>query len=697
MQTIRSERLPDDTVVVTFDRPQSSANIFDRATLDLLETQLDEINHLGAHGVIFASAKPAIFVAGADLFSIQAMHDAELREFIALGQRVFAKVAALRMPTVAAVHGAALGGGLELSLACDWRVASPDRSTKLGLPETKLGIIPAWGGSTRLPRVVGLPRALDAILGGKTYTAKKALALGLVDDIAPRAYLIDTARTWLDRGKRTLPRRGHPAVSAALAKILHAKVRRDLRKKTRGHYPALDCALEVVVHAASAAREETGLALERAAIAELIALPATKNLLRLFVLQERAKKMRSAPAPATPERTRIARAGIIGAGVMGAGIAQWLTARGVEVLLHDVNAERIGAGMARIAHLYDNAVERRILSAHDATRGMDRLSPIPGEMRLGRAQFVIEAASEKMEIKTQIFQKLDEVTDAATILATNTSALSIDALARSTRHPARVVGMHFFNPVHRMQLVEVIAGPTTSQATIDGTLAFVQQIGKLPLPVRDSPGFLVNRVLVPYLIEAGFLFESGLPAQVIDEAMLEFGMPMGPLRLIDEVGVDIAADVARTLASAFPDHIKVPPLLMEMERRGLLGRKSGRGFFEYKKRGEPAPCPAAEQLRRSRAASIHESDLSSRMVLLMVNEAARCLAEKVVATPADVDFGMVMGTGFAPFRGGPLRHADAVGTGAVTAELARIAATGSPQHAPCAFLRELNGRPFYED
>jgi len=696
MQTIRCERLADDTALVVFDRPQSGANVFDRATLDLLETQLDEIDHAGAHGVIFHSAKPAIFVAGADLFSIRSMSDEELREFIALGQRVFGKIAALRMPTVAAVHGAALGGGLELCLACDWRIASADRATKLGLPETKLGIIPAWGGSTRLPRVIGLAKALDAILGGKTFNAKKALALGLIDDIVPRAYLIETAREYLARGKRSPKRRGHPFLSAALAKVLRPKIQHDLQKTTRGHYPALDRALDVVLRAASMSNEESGLALERAAIAELITLESTKNLLRLFALQERAKKLRSSTASEAP-RSKVAQVAVVGAGVMGSGIAQWLSARGIDVRLHDVNAERVALGMASVANLYEGAVKRRILSATEARRGMDRISPVAGEPRFGRSQFVIEAASEKMEVKKQIFARLDELTDSTTILATNTSALSIDALAAVTRDPARVIGMHFFNPVHRMQLVEVIAGSATAPATIDATLALVQQIGKLPLLVRDRPGFLVNRVLVPYLIEAGVLFEGGAEATHIDEAMLEFGMPMGPLRLIDEVGVDIASDVARTLAAAFPDHVQVPRLLGEMERRGLLGKKSGKGFFEYKKNGDPLPCRDAQQLRLAHGRHWSQHDLQSRMALLMVNEAARCLAEKTVATAADVDFGMVMGTGFAPFRGGPLRYADALGTRTVVAELQRIADAGNPHHAPCALLCEMNGRNFYDD
>ncbi|HEX5176303.1 MAG TPA: 3-hydroxyacyl-CoA dehydrogenase NAD-binding domain-containing protein [Chthoniobacteraceae bacterium] len=697
MQTIRVERSPDDMVVLTFDRPHSGANVFDRETLELLETQLDEIGRTGAPGLVLQSAKPAIFVAGADLFSIQSMSEAELLEFIALGQRAFSKIAALRIPTVAAVHGAALGGGLELCLACDWRVASPDRATKFGLPETKLGILPAWGGSTRLPRVIGLRKALDAILGGKTFNARKALAIGLIDDIAPRAYLLDTARSYLARGKRHRRSAGRPLIPALIAKGLAPKFHRVLHKKTHGHYPALDRALDVVLGAASASNEEKGLALERAAIGELISLEPTKNLLRLFVLQERAKKLRVSPDANGAPRTHIARAGVIGAGVMGSGIAQGLSARGVEMRLHDINAERVASGMARSARLYDEAVKRRILSPNEARRGLDRIAPIAGEMRFGRSQFVIEAASEKMAVKQQIFARLDEITEPATILATNTSALSIETLASCTRHPARVIGMHFFNPVHRMQLVEVIAAPATATATVDATLAFVQQIGKLPLLVRDSPGFLVNRVLVPYLIEAGHLFESGMDAMVIDETMLNFGMPMGPLRLIDEVGVDIAADVARTLAAAFPDHIKVPPLLAEMERRGLLGRKSGRGFFEYKKKRTPTPCKEAEQLRSSRPSATREGDLEPRLVLLMVNEAARCLDEKVVEAPADADFGMVTGTGFAPFRGGPLRYADALGTQKVVDQLQRLADAGSGHHAPCARLREMRGGKFYDD
>jgi 3-hydroxyacyl-CoA dehydrogenase/enoyl-CoA hydratase/3-hydroxybutyryl-CoA epimerase len=362
-----------------------------------------------------------------------------------------------------------------------------------------------------------------------------------------------------------------------------------------------------------------------------------------------------------------------------------------------VNAERVASGIATITLLYEDAIKRRIMSRTEARRAIDRVSPIVGEMRFERVHIVIEAASEKMEVKKQIFQRLDEATDEATILATNTSALSIHTLAACTRHPSRVIGMHFFNPVHRMQLVEVVTGPETATRTVDTVLGFVQQLGKLPLLVRDSPGFLVNRVLVPYLIEAASLFERGVDARVIDEAMLDFGMPMGPLRLIDEVGVDIAADVARTLAAAFPDHIAIPSILSEMESRRLLGRKSGRGFYDHRKGSETAVCEEAEGLRKAHENRFTAAELQTRMALLMVNESARCLAENIVATPADVDFGMVTGTGFAPFRGGPLRYADSLGTRAVVDELRRIADAGSPHHAPCALLAQMNGRPFYTD
>ncbi|MEA3188718.1 MAG: 3-hydroxyacyl-CoA dehydrogenase / enoyl-CoA hydratase / 3-hydroxybutyryl-CoA epimerase [Chthoniobacter sp.] len=702
MPNLRHEINDDRICVVTFDRPDSSANIFDRATLNELGEQVDALaGNEQIAGVVFMSAKPSIFIAGADLNALQNASETELEHFIELGQSVFKRLAALKMPTIAAIHGACVGGGYEMCLACDYRIATPDRATKIGLPETKLGILPAWGGSTRLPRLIGVPRALDIILGGKTPAAKQALRLGLIDALAPREYLLRAASRVIAHG---LPRRHKrswqiPFVSAAIASVISPFVRAKLQRKTRGHYPALPKALEVVAGAPSVWNENESFARERVAVLELARTEAARNLLRIFRLQERAKKLTVAPTAVSSPHPDEKKVVVIGAGVMGAAIAQWLSARGQRVVLRDIDADRVAAGMARIARLYDSGVKRRRLERREARDGMDRISPAATEVPLHDADLVIEAAVEKMDLKKQIFTRFDEVAGAQTVLATNTSALSVSELASATKNPGRVVGIHFFNPVHQMQLVEVVTGRETSNETIQRAVAFVQRIGKLPVVVRDSPGFLVNRILLPYLVEAGHFFEMGATAADIDEAMLDFGMPMGPLRLIDEVGLDIAVDVAATLAAKFPDRMRVPTVLTKMMGAGMLGRKSGRGFYVHSKNGEVTPNREAAEFRASEAAEgLERMELQRRMVLLMVNEAARCLEEKVVAEAADVDFGMIMGAGFAPFRGGPLRFADASGLSEICGELAHLVEVGGPHFAPCELLSQMaaSGKKFYE-
>jgi 3-hydroxyacyl-CoA dehydrogenase/enoyl-CoA hydratase/3-hydroxybutyryl-CoA epimerase len=701
MPNLRTETLDDGICVLTFDRPDSSANVFDAATLVELDAAIDRLAKAETQttGLILTSAKATIFVAGADLRGVQTMSAEQMTAFIALGQTVFGKIAALSFPSVAAVHGAAVGGGYEVCLACDWRVASPDACTKLGLPETKLGLIPAWGGSTRLPRMLSVPAALDIILGGKTVSARHALKLGLIDEVAPREHLVAAARAFLKRGKHPRTFAHSATVNAVVDAFIAPKARHAVMAKTHGHYPAVQKALEVVLRGSASSDEAASLQLEREAITELVALDSTKNLLRLFFLQERAKKITAptteSPGSAAPCR----RAAVIGAGVMGAGIAQWISSRGMRVTLRDVDAARVAAGMGTVEALYAAGVQHRTFTKREARAGLDRVSPAPSEVPLGNADIVIEAAVEKMEVKKVIFRRLDELVGDDAILATNTSALSITELAAATRHPRRVVGLHFFNPVHKMQLVEVVVGRDTAPEIARRALRFAQQIGKLPVLVKDSPGFLVNRILIPYLIEAGALFWNGANVQDIDEAMLDFGMPMGPLRLIDEVGTDIALDVATTLAAAFSNHLQVPDVLPAMVGAGLLGRKAGKGFYRHGNKGAVTPNKDAARLRPPRLPSPPSSDeLRQRMVLLMVNEAARCLEEGIVGTPGDVDFAMVMGTGFAPFRGGPLRYADSVGTVKIVEELSRLADVAGPHYAASARLRDMakTGRCFYE-
>lgn len=692
--------------ILTFDRPNSSANVFNKETLDELDGHIDFIaNAEQVKGLIITSAKSSIFVAGADIKSIAGgSSEINLRELIELGQSVFNKIAALKISTVAAIHGAALGGGYEVCLACDYRIASPDKSTKIGLPEIQLGILPAWGGSTRLPRLVGLPRALDIILAGKTVAAKQAIRYGMVDELAPREYLVDVARKRILSGAAAHPKRKGGlmkklANSPLAARIIAKKARTALMAKTRGHYPAPLKALEVVTEGINlSVNGSQGLELE--AVEELASTEACQNLIRIFFLQERAKKISfgndTSPAKSSP----LKKISVIGAGVMGSGIAQWASARGLEVVLRDINPEQVAKGISCIAKLYKDGAKRHVFTPVEARSGMDRIYPVAGEFPLNGVEMVIEAAVERMDLKKDIFRRLDAMAGPKTILATNTSALSVSELAEATSRPERVVGIHFFNPVHRMQLVEVIVGRHTDPDVVRQSVRFVQQLGKLPVIVQDSPGFLVNRILMPYLMEAGQLFENGARIEDIDEAMLDFGMPMGPLRLIDEVGVDVAQHVAGTLAGKFAPRMQNPKLLQRMLDKKLLGKKGGQGFYLYGAKGkEPVINIEIEKLQGedTTAANHNRDELRNRMVWLMVNEAARCLEEKIVASPEDVDFGMIMGTGFAPFRGGPLRYADHFGIEKLVAEMTLLADRGEKQFVPCELLRKMaqEHRTFY--
>lgn len=674
---IRREIVDDGICVLTFDRPESGANIFDAPTMQGLSEHLDAIEKdPSIRGVVVTSGKKSIFIAGADLKTLlKQAQTGEMRAFIAKGQKVFNRLAALRIPTVAAIHGACAGGGYEITLACDYRVASNDPATKIGLPETTLGLVPAWGGATRLPRLVGPDIAAEVILKGKLHGAAEALKLGLVDEVVAQEQLLEAARKKLSEGKRKGPAsKGEMTIAAPKA----------------GGNAAPGRAYEIIRRSGDASIDES-LAMEVDAISELGATDATQNLIRNFFLADKYRKGTSRGAS-----EKIAHAAVIGAGVMGSGIAQWLSSRGVSVILRDVDSQAIDRGLANIERTYADAVKRGLLSAEKAQEGRARIvaSTQPGMMRA--VQIVIEAASEKLEIKKKIFLDLAASTPPATILATNTSALPIDELATATGSPERVIGLHFFNPVSRMKLIEVVVGRRTSDETRDRALAFARQIGKLPVVVHDSPGFLVNRVLFPYLLEAAELFQNGVGADEIDRALLQWGMPMGPLRLIDEIGVDITVDIADTLEKTFGARDRAPEVLRKMFDAKMLGRKSGGGFYKYQGK-EQTPNDAIQGWRQKAGGSLGSEEITHRLTFLMVNEAARCLEENVVATPEDADYGMILGTGFPTFRGGPLRFAESVGLGKLVAEMEALRSRLGEKFGPCDLLRQhaRSGTKFY--
>ena len=698
---IRREIGNDQICVLTFDRAESGANIFDDATLDELNEHLDFIeNDAALRGLIIASAKKSIFIAGADLKTLlQQAQSGEMRAFIAKGQKIFNRLADLKIPTVAAIHGASAGGGYEVTLACDYRIATDDPTTRIGLPETTLGLIPAWGGCTRLPRLIGAQRAAEVILKGKLYSAQEASKLGLIDEIAPRDQLIDRAREKLRAGKREVEGRA-PASSAS----------QELRAPRRYGNPAPERAWQIINETLSISPDES-LRTELDAIVDLGKMESTQNLIRNFFLAEKYKK-----GPSTPSK-RVVHAAVIGAGVMGSGIAQWLSSCGVTVILRDIAREQIDRGLANIEKIYADAVKRGLMTEQKAKEGRARIVASTAPMELRDVQFVIEAASEKMNIKKEVFSELAMEAGPKTVIATNTSALPVNVLAEVTVSPEHVVGLHFFNPVSRMKLVEVVIAKETSEETRARSVAFVRQIGKLPVIVHDSPGFLVNRVLFPYLLDAAELFERGLDADKIDSALVQWGMPMGPLRLIDEIGVDIAVDIGNTLEKAYGRRDHVSAVLLWLRDGQMLGRKTGAGFYKYEGKaqtrndslsqwrralhGEPEGAEGPNippDWHRDPRLRLNDEELARRLIFLMVNEAARCVEEKVVESAEDADYGMILGTGFAPFRGGPLRYAEHYGLNKVVEELERLAQS-EEKFLPCEILRKhaRDGTKFHAD
>ena len=687
----------DGVAYLIFDRPGSGANIFDEATLDALDQRLDwAASRTDLRGLVLETAKDSIFVAGADLSLLSKSTAEDLKEFLWKGQQVFNRLDDLGIPTVAAIHGAAMGGGLEVALACDWRIASDERATRMALPETQLGILPAWGGSTRLPRLLGVPASLAMILKGSSMNPRQAYKAGLIDGTCPRSRLRVLAEQMIEKGRRRLNPKllGLDPLSAS---IIRRKALEGVAAKTHGHYPAQEAAVEIVTRALGSSRSES-LGRERDAVARLAGTGAAKNLMRVFFLSESSKKLgREVKLPP------IKSVAVVGAGVMGAGIAHWLSSRGLSVLLLDISPEAIARGLATCEKLRAAMVRRRLIDGTEADRMRDRISATHERVPLHRMDLVIEAAVEDLEIKKKIFRDLSNRASSTTILATNTSALPITDLAADPgiSHPERVIGLHFFNPVHLMKLVEVVAAPRSSVETVASMTGFVQRIGKLPVLVRDSPGFVVNRILMPYLVEAGHLFDRGVDPLEIDQAMLDFGMPMGPLRLLDEVGLDVGRHVAATMEREFPGRFAVPPVLDRLVEEGQLGVKSGGGFFIHEKGSKEAPTPSPAALAArgmNEPVSLSREAIADRLVLLMVNESFKCLEEKVADTEDDIDFAMIMGAGFAPFRGGPITHAKASGYGHCLEILRALHEEEGPRYEPSELLvRYAEGRRRQDD
>jgi 3-hydroxyacyl-CoA dehydrogenase/enoyl-CoA hydratase/3-hydroxybutyryl-CoA epimerase len=676
MQSPRVEYDAEGIAWVVFDDPESKVNVLGTEQMQQLDVVLDELYKRKPKAAVFISAKPGIFIAGADINELQRIHDASLgADLSRAGHRIFAKIERLGVPTVAAIDGACLGGGCELALACQYRVATDGPKTQIGLPETQLGIIPGWGGSQRLPRLIGLGAALDIICAGKSINADKARRIGLVDAAVPSVVLRETA-TRLALGQQRAKRKSVWTQNWwPMRRFICRVARKRVLLRTEGRYPAPLRAIDAMESGLRGSLNE-GLEGEAKIFGEVSVTTQCRNLIRLFFLREKYAKL--VFNPETVERTGpispkvmtapVEKVGVLGAGVMGAGIAQWCSARGLTVRLKDIKPDFVAAGIKRIADAYREGVKRRKMSDLDAQHGLARVHPTTDYTGFGDCDLVIEAVLEKIEVKRQAYGELAEALRNDCIIASNTSAIPIDDLAEASGRPKRFVGIHFFNPVHKMPLVEIVRGTKTAPEVVASAVEFAKRLKKIPVVVKGTPGFLVNRLLMPYLNEAGVLLGEGETIESIDEAMLDFGMPMGPLRLIDEVGIDVAYDVATELGEAFKDRMAVARVLRQVHEQGLKGRKGGVGFYVYKKKKtEKVNRRLAKAIRRdteSRNAKKEPRsarDIQRRLLGVMIEEAKRCLSEGVVASEDDIDAGMIFGTGFPPFRGGLIVYARDVG------------------------------------
>jgi len=706
-QVFRVERRAGGIAHLVVDHPARKLNVLDADAVASLEAALTDLEAAPPSGVVVVSAKPGSFIAGADIDAIGSITDAEqVRTLVRRGQAAYERVAALPCPTVAAIDGVCLGGGTELALACDSRVAAEEARTQIGLPETMLGIFPAWGGTTRLPRLVGLPNALDLILSGRSLDARRAEKMGLIARAVPAAWLIEHAEARLASLARKKPkqRRDRYRPAGFMPWFLHAtpmgralacsQARKSVMAKTNGVYPAPLAALGVLQRHATGALD-AGFAAEADAVAPLVVGPVCKNLVRIFRLSEDAKRANVVADPAI-KPAKVANMALIGAGVMGAGIAELAARNGVRVRMRELKPEALENALRAVRAVIDERGRARLRrapgrpSARDIDTQMARVLPTLDLTGMAHADFAIEVVVEDLDVKRRVFAELEVRVPPTALLASNTSSLSIDALAAGLLHPERFVGFHFFNPVHRMPLVEVIRGVRTSDAALVTAVGLARRLGKTPVVVKDSPGFVVNRVLMPYLREALYLLEEGYVTADIDAAMKRFGMPMGPFEVVDEVGLDVAQKVAGVLVAAFPDRIQPSPALGKLVAAGRLGRKNGRGFYRHEGPGGRTRKPDRSVrgllgMPHARRPQTVDS-LAERMVLVMINEAARCVEEGIVAGPEQVDLAMVFGAGFPPHRGGVLRHADTAGLQNVVDRLRSLRAEKGPRFEPCQLL-----------
>lgn len=664
----------DWLIRVTFDLQEQKINKLSSEVMSELCKLLKDIKLLPQQIVCFESAKKDIFIAGADIEELQQINSPEMaRDKARLGQNIFKQIAALPQTTVAIIDGACVGGGCELALACDFRLASDNPKSKIGLPEVKLGIIPGWGGTQRLPPLVGLPEALSMILPGKIISASKAYRIKLLDKVLSTVQFFEQKENFLvslkdpDFQKSLLKRRQaknilqktlHLVMDSQLARsYILKKARQNVMKTSKGFYPAPLAVLDVYSEKCSF---EEGLQRELTAFSALASTDICKHLIALFFLTEQVKKQQIASYPQAVTLPKSA--AVLGAGVMGGGIAWLMSYKGLSVRVKDINWHSIELGYQQAAAYFNQLKKRRRITQASINTAINRIAGALDYQGFNHAQITIEAVVEVMEVKKQVLKEAEAVLPEDSLLCTNTSALSVTEMASVLTRPTQFCGMHFFNPVNRMPLVEIVKGEQTSDQTIAQAIAISRAWGKVPIVVADCPGFLVNRILLPYLNEAAYLLQEGADIEKVDLAINEFGMPMGPFQLADEVGIDVGYKVALILEAGFGERMAVAPILAHIYGPlKLLGKKGGRGFYHYQNKEIEVNALLYQAPGVATSLDFSAEQIVDRLMLMMVNEAARCLDEGVVENAGQLDLAMIMGTGFPAWRGGLCRWADSIG------------------------------------
>ena len=697
----------DGIAIVTFDLRGEPVNKITQAVKEEFIATFDTLARDPAvKAVAFFSGKPDGFIAGADVDEFVAVTTAaEARRLSAGGQEMLDRVARFPKPVVAGIHGACLGGGLEFALACAYRVATDHPKTQIGLPEVQLGLLPGAGGCQRLPRLIGVRAALDIILAGKVEQARKAFRLGIVDELVPPAILRDVtlaAARKLATGWRPKRKRLGGAVGWLLdgnplgRRVVFRVARRQALATTRGNYPAPLAALAAVKHGMRHGIAE-GLKRESQLFGELAVTDVSRKLVQIFFATTQLKKDFGIENPPPPREVR--RLGVVGAGFMGAGIAGTAVAQAaVDVRMKDADLPRVAKGLAAAREIVDDRLKRRRITKYEHARLVALLSGDDGYAGFGRADVVVEAVFEDLAVKQQVLREVEAVTPASAVFASNTSTIPIARIAEAARRPERVIGMHFFSPVARMPLLEIIPSDRTAAEVVSTAVAFGRRMGKTVIVVRDRPGFWVNRILAPYMNEAGHLLLEGVAIDELDRLMVAWGFPVGPITLLDEVGLDVAEKASGVLHAAFGDRAAAAPAFAKLVKDGRLGRKAGRGCYLYAGGKKGGVDPAVYEVLGVRAnGGSHGAEIIQRLVLVMLNEAARAVGEGVVRSPRDGDMAAIFGFGFPPFRGGPLRHADDLGAPRLVGELERLAARHGARFAPCDVLTDQarRGSRFY--